>query len=67
MNLERMRQAAIEASKDNDKWAILCTDGDYQLARTDDEAIALLKDTVDATEYLSGEAKHNYALVRVDL
>lgn len=67
MNLERMKQAAIANSKERDKWAVVCTDGDIEYAQTDDKAKTLLQGTVSATEFTTGEMKHDYGLVRVDV
>lgn len=67
MNLERMKQAAIEHSKENDKWAIVCSDGDLEFFRTKEPALTAFADTVDRVEFTSGEMRHDYGLVRVDV
>lgn len=67
MNLERMKQAAIESSGGSDTWAVICTDGDIWYYETPTAALEKLREVVDRVEFLSGEAKHDYGLVRVDI
>lgn len=62
-----MKQAAIEHSEDNHKWAIIITDGDMEFAETDSGALEKLSATVDRVEFTTGEMKHDYGLVRVDI
>jgi hypothetical protein len=66
MNLERMKQAAIEHSKENDVFAVVATDGDFEFARTLDEALNILDEMADMRERLAPE-RHDYAIVRVDV
>lgn len=63
MNLDHMKQTAIDNAKDGDRYAAICTDGDYEYARTRHEAWTVLANLVDAH---NPENRHDFGLVRVD-
>lgn len=68
MNLERMKQAAIEKSEDGHKWAVICTDGDMKFYDEDtDDVIRHALGWIDGRERLTGDHKLDYGLVRVDV
>jgi len=65
MNLERMKQVVQENAKDHDKFAIVMTDGDYEYARTKDEALTVLEQSMSMRESLE-PMRHDYGIVRIE-
>lgn len=65
MNLERMKQTAVEKSKEQDNFAVVATDGAIEFCRTMDEAMTVMDSFVDMRESMVAK-RHDYAIVRLN-
>ena len=66
MALKQVKRSAVEHAKDIDRFAVICTDGDYEYARTMDEAHTILRDMTAMRDHLAPGNRHEYGVVRVD-
>lgn len=64
--LQEVRKVAREQAKENDEFAVCCTDGDFEYARTENEAVTVFKDMHSMRQSLTPDGKYEYDIVALD-
>lgn len=64
-HLQSVRQTAREHAKENDAFAVCCSDGDFEYTRTRDEARMLREEMVSMRQSLHPETDYTYDIVDV--
>jgi hypothetical protein len=62
-SIQQVREAAREQTKDIDEYAVCCSDGDFEYARTEDVALDIRDEMRSMRESLQPSESHEYDVI----
>jgi hypothetical protein len=62
-SIQQVREAAREQAKDIDEYAVCCSDGDFEYARTEDVALDIRDEMRSMRESLHPSESHEYDVI----
>jgi hypothetical protein len=65
-SIQQVREAVREQAKDIDEYAVCCSDGDFEYARTEDVALDIRDEMRAMRESLHPSESHEYEVITLD-